>query len=216
MEDPAGWPTQTCRSVRERSKTGAIMNSLNVSLGDFGLTEKYFIPHLVLECKIYFVSFDNTTSFCFLLIPLDQSGALNTVPQILLQNFPHSQFHGINHSWISFFFLNHGTIFLFSPYFSFMLLSSQYQILIFPHLSLMGSFSQGYIYSLKFQLQFMEENYKLQPCTFGYKSSSRLWSICPIFCKLIPLEELFFISDMSYIRAPLMCSSLQRYQLFPE
>ena len=104
MEDPAGWPTQTCRSVRERSKTGAIMNSQNVSLRDFGLTEKYFIPHLVLECKIYFVSFDNTTSFCFLLIPLDQSGALNTVPQILLQNFPHSQFHGINHSWISFFF----------------------------------------------------------------------------------------------------------------
>lgn len=73
MEDPAGWPTQTCRSVRERSKPEAVMNSQNVSLRDFGLTENYFTPHLVLERKRYFVAFDNTA---FLLFSPHSSGPI--------------------------------------------------------------------------------------------------------------------------------------------
>lgn len=159
MEDPAGWPTQTCRSVRERSKPEAVMNSQNVSLRDFGLTENCFTPHLVLERKRYFVAFDNTAfllfsphssgpiwciGYCSIDTPLEFSSFL--VPQY--KSFLNFTLFLL----LSLLFFKHDTLFLFSPYFSFMLLSSQYWILIFPHLSLMGSFSQGYIYSLKFQL----------------------------------------------------------------
>lgn len=35
-------------------------------------------------------------------------------------------------------------------------------------------------------------------------------------CKLIPMEKLFLTSGMSYIRAPRMCSSLQKYEPLPE
>lgn len=86
IEDHAGWPVQTCGSVMDRSTAKRLMSSWDICLWGLWFTEQYFILHLVLEYKRYFVSFNNTKPvarfnlFYSCLIPLDHCAALGTVP----------------------------------------------------------------------------------------------------------------------------------------